>query len=749
MPPRPVAKMESGTRLAASPPKDTLRPVLDQINSMSLKIPSQDPSPTSPCPLTARQPPKKSPDPKAGQRRPQKSNVTQPPPLQGQRPTPVAQKPKVIPGSPVLSEQSSPRQQAKKEDCSKSLASGYRIWADISGTFSTVAKLLEVQPNIEKILLLKKNGVKISVPIRKLSAKDKAYLETISWGSSGSKAKPAKAAPSSINKTSRQSQTSPKSRTNFDWVEFFLNTGVSRGSSEKYASKIKRCLPAEFDASKLSYRVLKNVLEANDSDILRILNILEADNSTPEDPGSVTSGASPKLKQQPTASEPLLSASPPALHKTLKSETAPHPFASHSPKHAGLQSSSAEGGSIPSEMPDPDALARRNEMINDLKKKRIDTEEALRLAQKTLSQAQDEVLKASLIREESKKVRAEVALNRARETAKQALVMSIQAKENYLKSVRDASSQRQQMQVPHSGTTGTGLASQIPLISSTPQISQLPSTSQLNFRVSQFPSVIPQIPQVPQIPQIPQASHIPQTIHQLPFQHQTPQNFLTSHHLPVPEITPVPTLSSPSNFPPLSAIQPSNVLIPTHINQPLPQPHYSYGQPSQFGQQHRNIISAGPDPLYQTHSTGSGMTIGQIPMNMGQPGSYSAQGAPTAFSDINPSLATTPGKYQNPNASGSYLLNHPHSYPYPPAQDRYTSQPNPYSASAVGTLSNGNHSNVASVTTLQSYHTTTNTSFAGHGPMLGRHDYPNVGPILQPGPNANPTAGQPHPNYTH
>ena len=53
----------------------------------------------------------------------------------------------------------------------------YRHWVDRLGLFGTDAKLLGVQNN--KAILRKVNGVKIEVPIRKLSIRDQEYVQSV------------------------------------------------------------------------------------------------------------------------------------------------------------------------------------------------------------------------------------------------------------------------------------------------------------------------------------------------------------------------------------------------------------------------------------------------------------------------------------------------------------------------------------------------------------------------------------------
>ncbi|KAI0124639.1 SH3 domain-containing protein [Xylariales sp. AK1849] len=153
---------------------------------------------------------------------------------------------------------------------SKPDPSKIRVWTDRSKSFSVEAQFLGLKDG--KINLHKMNGVKIAVPIAKMSAKDIEYVELMT-GISLDEDKPlsdVKRLQSARNNVSKEA--APKvgasiesSKPEYDWFQFFLSCEVAVGLCERYAQS--------FDKDSMDESVLPDV----DAGILRNLGLREGD----------------------------------------------------------------------------------------------------------------------------------------------------------------------------------------------------------------------------------------------------------------------------------------------------------------------------------------------------------------------------------------------------------------------------------------------------------------------------------------
>lgn len=146
-----------------------------------------------------------------------------------------------------------------------------RTWNDRTKSFSVEAQFLALKDG--KINLHKMNGVKIAVPVAKMSVEDLEYIERIT-GVSLDEDKPLSNIKHQQNKEKENSVASaPKAgatiqhhkEPEYDWFQFFLSCDVTPGLCERYAQT--------FNKDSMDESVLPDV----DTSILRRLGLREGD----------------------------------------------------------------------------------------------------------------------------------------------------------------------------------------------------------------------------------------------------------------------------------------------------------------------------------------------------------------------------------------------------------------------------------------------------------------------------------------
>ena len=153
-----------------------------------------------------------------------------------------------------------------------------RNWTDRSKSFSVEAQFLGVRDG--KLNLHKMNGVKIAVPIAKMSVEDLEYVEQLT-GLSFDEDKPLsdlkkrsasakKAEPSRIGATI---QPQPK-KSDYDWFQFFLSCDVAVGLCERYAQAFSRDSMDESVLPDVDAAVLRN-LGLKEGDIIKVTRYLD------------------------------------------------------------------------------------------------------------------------------------------------------------------------------------------------------------------------------------------------------------------------------------------------------------------------------------------------------------------------------------------------------------------------------------------------------------------------------------------
>ena len=155
-----------------------------------------------------------------------------------------------------------------------------RTWTDRSKSFSVEAQFLALKDG--KINLHKMNGVKIAVPVVKMSIEDLEYVERIT-GVSLDEDKPL----SDIKKQKSRGSDSPREsgpsngagatverKPEYDWFQFFLSCDVAVGLCERYAQAFNRDSMDESVLPDVDAGVLRS-LGLREGDIIKVMRTLD------------------------------------------------------------------------------------------------------------------------------------------------------------------------------------------------------------------------------------------------------------------------------------------------------------------------------------------------------------------------------------------------------------------------------------------------------------------------------------------
>lgn len=153
-----------------------------------------------------------------------------------------------------------------------------RTWTDRSKSFSVEAEFLALKDG--KINLHKMNGVKIAVPVSKMSIEDLEYVERMT-GVSLDEDKPL----SVIKRNSMQAQGSPStskvgasigkpSKPEYDWFNFFLACDIGVGLCERYSQVFNRDNMDESVLPDVDATVLRN-LGLREGDIIKVIRHID------------------------------------------------------------------------------------------------------------------------------------------------------------------------------------------------------------------------------------------------------------------------------------------------------------------------------------------------------------------------------------------------------------------------------------------------------------------------------------------
>ncbi|POR38528.1 Uncharacterized protein TPAR_01272, partial [Tolypocladium paradoxum] len=174
-------------------------------------------------------------------------------------------------------------------------SSKVRTWTDRSGSFSVEAQFLGLKDG--KIHLHKMNGVKIAVPVAKMSHEDLEYVENATGISLDDdkpladvkRAKSAdKRAPAEVGATVGKSD-----KPEYDWFQFFLSCDVAVGLCERYAQAFARDSMDESVLPDVNATILRT-LGLREGDIIKVMRSLDAkfgrDRSNPGADGDAGAG---------------------------------------------------------------------------------------------------------------------------------------------------------------------------------------------------------------------------------------------------------------------------------------------------------------------------------------------------------------------------------------------------------------------------------------------------------------------------
>lgn len=191
-----------------------------------------------------------------------------------------------------------------------------RTWTDRSKSFSVEAEFLALKDG--KINLHKMNGVKIAVPVSKMSIEDLEYVEHMT-GVSLDEDKPL----SVIKRNSMQSSSKAgatierSSKPEYDWFNFFLACEIGVGLCERYSQVFNRDNMDESVLPDVDATVLRN-LGLREGDIIKVLRHIDAkykrkkkfvDGDEPVGEAGLFSGSGGALKNNTRKGRPA-----PAIH---------------------------------------------------------------------------------------------------------------------------------------------------------------------------------------------------------------------------------------------------------------------------------------------------------------------------------------------------------------------------------------------------------------------------------------------------
>ncbi|KAF2850676.1 hypothetical protein T440DRAFT_82153 [Plenodomus tracheiphilus IPT5] len=180
------------------------------------------------------------------------------------------------------SQRSSKRESSSKDSTSKSSSkpnsAKVRTWTDRSGSFKVEAEFILIKDG--KIHLHKVNGVKIAVPVTKMSVEDLEYVERAT-GESLDDDKPL----SDLKRRSMQRarDAGPRSpsgitvekKPDYDWFDFFLKCGVNPQICERYAQAFHKDQMGEENIPDITPTLLRT-LGLKEGDILRVTKYLDS-----------------------------------------------------------------------------------------------------------------------------------------------------------------------------------------------------------------------------------------------------------------------------------------------------------------------------------------------------------------------------------------------------------------------------------------------------------------------------------------
>ncbi|KAH8732848.1 hypothetical protein GQ44DRAFT_734775 [Phaeosphaeriaceae sp. PMI808] len=179
-------------------------------------------------------------------------------------------------------QRSSTRESSSKDGSTKSSSkpnsARVRTWTDRSGSFKVEAEFILMKNG--KIHLHKVNGVKIAVPVTKMSVEDLEYVERVTGESLDDDKPLSDLKRRSTQRTKEQPLRSPSGITvekkpDYDWFDFFLKCGVNPQICERYAQAFHKDQMGEENLPDITPALLRT-LGLKEGDILRVTKYLES-----------------------------------------------------------------------------------------------------------------------------------------------------------------------------------------------------------------------------------------------------------------------------------------------------------------------------------------------------------------------------------------------------------------------------------------------------------------------------------------
>jgi hypothetical protein len=147
-----------------------------------------------------------------------------------------------------------------------------RTWTDHSGSFKVEAEFIGVADG--KIHLHKVNGVKIAVPITKMSPTDLAYVERATNDDDDMPLSMLQDKIRQKESTSSGAVVEKPTVPDYDWFDFFLKSGVGPYQCERYAQTMVRDSMDESIQPEISAETLRT-LGLKEGDILKVMKHLD------------------------------------------------------------------------------------------------------------------------------------------------------------------------------------------------------------------------------------------------------------------------------------------------------------------------------------------------------------------------------------------------------------------------------------------------------------------------------------------
>ncbi|KAJ5217489.1 uncharacterized protein N7469_011114 [Penicillium citrinum] len=179
-------------------------------------------------------------------------------------------------GKPRTDSMDSSEKQHRKRDSKSSHktkpdASKVRKWTDRTKAFTVEAQFIGLQDG--KIHLHKVNGIKIAVPVAKMSVEDLEYVERAA-GVSLDEDKPLSSIRDRATSDPKGAAGASVQRPEYDWFDLFLKSGVGPHQCERYAQNFLKDSMDESVLPDITPETLRS-LGLKEGDILRVMRHLD------------------------------------------------------------------------------------------------------------------------------------------------------------------------------------------------------------------------------------------------------------------------------------------------------------------------------------------------------------------------------------------------------------------------------------------------------------------------------------------